>query len=121
MLYQVYGIPNCNTVKKALNWLTVHHVPHTFHNFKKEGIAVSVLKEWSIQVGWAVLLNKQGTTWKKLDTSIQETITTEQKAIALMQQSVSIIKRPVIVKDGTVVVIGFNETLYQQIFNSKTY
>lgn len=94
-------------------------MPYSFHNLKKEGITTAVLKEWSSQAGWNVLLNKQGTTWKKLDAQIQETVTTEQKAITLMQQSVSIIKRPVIVKEGTVVVVGFNEPLYQKIFKSK--
>jgi arsenate reductase len=116
-MYQVYGIPNCNTVKKALDWLSQHNIPFTFHNFKKEGIEATTLKNWCQQAGgWQNLLNKQGTTWRKLDADTQQSITTEAKAIQLMQQMVSIIKRPVIVKGTTVVAIGFNEALYNTVF-----
>ncbi|MDE3124440.1 MAG: Spx/MgsR family RNA polymerase-binding regulatory protein [Bacteroidota bacterium] len=116
MSYQVYGIPNCNTVKKALAWLSQHAIPFEFHNLKKEGITSTLLMEWCQQVGWAVLVNKQGTTWKKLDASVQASIISESKAISLMQKSVSIIKRPVITQHNNILAVGFNETLYKKIF-----
>ncbi len=115
-MYTVYGIPNCDTVKKTLDWLTEHDVPFSFHNYKKEGITTAKLKSWCKQKGWEVLLNKKSSTWRGLDEATQASITNEKTAIALMATSTSIIKRPVIEKDETVVAVGFNATEYKKIF-----
>lgn len=114
--YIVYGIPNCNTVKKSLDWLNANNIPYTFHNYKKEGIEPEKLKEWSQQAGWESLLNKKGTTWRALDKETQDTITTAAKAIALMADKTSSIKRPVIEKDNKIVALGFNEEDYIKAF-----
>ena len=116
-MYTVYGIPNCNTVKKALDWLDKHKETFLFHNYKKEGITPVKLKSWSKQVGWEILLNKKGTTWRALDAATQATITNEKAAIDLMAASTSIIKRPVIEKDNTIVTaVGFDEKEYEKLF-----
>jgi Spx/MgsR family transcriptional regulator len=108
----VYGIKNCDTVKKALNWLTAHHIPYTFHDYKTQRITASKLKAWCQQVGWEVLLNKKGTTWRKLDAATQATVTNEKAAIAVMLEHTSCIKRPVIEKGDKVLVVGFEEQVY---------
>jgi len=111
----VYGIPNCNTVKKAQDWLKANKIAYEFHDFKKQGISEAKLKAWSEQVGWQQLVNKKGTTWKLLDSSIQETVTTEKVAIALMQEKTSVIKRPVLETENGIL-LGFDEALYSQKF-----
>jgi arsenate reductase len=115
-MYTVYGIPNCNTVKKALDWLVKHKANHRFHNYKKEGITPDKLKSWSKQVGWKILLNKKGSTWRGFDAATQATITNEKAAIDLMAASTSIIKRPVIEKGDTIVTVGFDEKEYEKLF-----
>jgi len=115
-MYTVYGIPNCNTVKKALNWLDEHNTTYRFHNYKKEGITAGKLKSWGQQVGWEILLNKKGSTWRGLDADTQATIINEKAAIELMAASTSIIKRPVIEKDDTIVTVGFDEKEYETLF-----
>lgn len=111
----VYGIPNCDTVKKSLDWLRSNKITFEFHDYKKQGISETKLNEWIKQVDWQILLNKKGTTWKKLDKSIQAGITSEKAAIALMQEHTSLIKRPVVETERGIVV-GFNETVYRQNF-----
>ena len=115
-MYTVYGIPNCNTVKKTLDWLNEHKIKYAFHNYKKEGITAAKLKSWSKQKGWEILLNKKGTTWRGLDETVQASITNEKKAIALMAEFTSIIKRPVIEKGEIVIAVGFDENEYEKTF-----
>ena len=115
-MYIVYGIPNCDTVKKTLNWLKAHKIDYQFHDYKKEGVTAARLKSWCKQKGWEVFLNKKGTTWRGIDAAIQATITNEKNAIKLMSEYHSVIKRPVIEKDETVVAVGFDEAAYQNIF-----
>lgn len=110
----IYGIKNCNTVKSAIDWLNRNNIEFEFHDFKKSGIAESKLKTWSNQVGWVNLLNKRGTTWRQLDESIQKKVTNEKAAIALMTEKTSIIKRPLIEKEGCVVLLGFDEQQYRK-------
>ncbi|MCW3088784.1 MAG: ArsC family reductase [Sediminibacterium sp.] len=115
-MYIVYGIPNCDTVKKVLTWLQKHKLPYEFHDYKTAGITPAKLKSWSKQVGWETLLNKRGTTWKALDARAQAVITTEKTAIAFMAENTSSIKRPVIEAEGRVITVGFDEKLYAGIF-----
>ncbi|MDE3236032.1 MAG: ArsC family reductase [Bacteroidota bacterium] len=109
----VYGIPNCNTVKKAIDWLNEQALAFQFHNYKKEGITKTKLKEWSKIVGWETLLNKKGTTWRGLDAEKQAGIGSEKTAIDLMAEQCSIIKRPVIEINGQLALVGFNEEEYK--------
>ena len=110
----VYAIPNCNTVKKALDWLKANKVAYEFHDYKKKGITATQLTAWSKQIGWEALINKKGTTWKQLPKEFQETITNQKAAIALMMEKTSVIRRPLIEEDGKVLVIGFEEAEYKK-------
>jgi arsenate reductase len=104
----VYGIPNCDTVKKARAWLASHGVAYTFHDFKKQGVPAEHLLAWQKAVGWEKLLNRQGTTWRKLEPQLQAATTDAASAQALMLANPSVIKRPV-VDWGTGVTVGFDE------------
>lgn len=115
-MYIVYGIPNCDTVKKVLTWLHNHKIPYEFHDYKKQGITAARLKSWSAQVGWESFLNRKSTTWRALDTATQASINSEKAAIKLLTEHTSGIKRPVIEKDGKVVAIGFDADTYANVF-----
>lgn len=101
----LHGIPNCDTVKKARTWLDGHGVAYTFHDYKKAGIDAATLSDWAAQVGWEVLLNRAGTTFKKLPDTDRSDLD-EGKAIALMVAQPSMIKRPVVTGAGELLV-GF--------------
>lgn len=92
----VYSIPNCDTVKKSRAWLTEQGLDYQFHDFKKQGVPVDRLPGWMASVGWQKLVNRQGTTWRKLDAPTQASVTDDNSASALMQTQPSIIKRPVV-------------------------
>lgn len=113
----VYGIKNCNTVKSALTWLKSHNVSFDFHDYKAKGISAEKLKAWSSEVGWEALVNKRGTTWRQLDESVQQSITNEKAAIALMMEKTSVIKRPLIERDGKIQALGFDESTYKKVFS----
>jgi arsenate reductase len=113
----VYGIKNCNTVKNALDWLKKNKVEFEFHDYKKSGVTASKLADWSKQVGWESLVNKRGTTWRQLDEAIQNKITNEKAAIALMVEKTSVIKRPLIEDNGKVLLLGFDEAQYKAVFS----
>ncbi|MDR0264521.1 MULTISPECIES: ArsC family reductase [unclassified Sphingobacterium] len=110
-MLQVYGIKNCNTVKKALTWLEDNNVPFQFHDFKKEGVSGDKLKEWEKHVDWQALVNKKGTTWKKLSPETQEQVVDSDSANKILQENTSMIKRPV-VEYNKGILLGFNETEY---------
>jgi len=108
MSITVYGIPNCDTVKKARAWLAAHHVDYNFHDFRKEGVPATHLDRWLEELGWQKLVNKQGTTWRKLAAAVQAGVTDAKSARQLMLENVSVIKRPV-VEWGTKSTVGFDE------------
>lgn len=110
---QLFGIPNCNTVKKARDWLDAQHIAYTFHDFKKQGANVELLKGWLEQMPWEKLVNRAGMTWRNLTEAEKHSVTDAQSAIALMQAKTSVIKRPVLVKNGKIVALGFDEATYQ--------
>ncbi|MCW8931695.1 MAG: ArsC family reductase [Gammaproteobacteria bacterium] len=110
----LYGIPNCNTVSKARKWLTENNIDHQFHNFKKDGLDQKTLEKWVSALGWEVLLNKRGTTWRKLSDEMKADID-KDKAISIMLDNTSIIKRPVLNANDTFHV-GFKIEQYQAIF-----
>ncbi len=110
---KVYGITNCNTVKKALDWLKAHHVVYEFHDFKKLGVSDEKLKEWDAKAGYEKFMNKQGLTWKQLAPEIKESIKTKADALTLLQQKTSMIKRPVI-ESGDFLFFGFDEAEYER-------
>ncbi len=113
---KVYGITNCNTVKKAIDWLKANHVDYAFHDFKKLGISEEKLKEWDDKAGYEKFLNKQGLTWKQLDPQVKESIKTNTDALKLLQQKTSMIKRPVI-EIGNTLFFGFDEGVYEKFIS----
>jgi Spx/MgsR family transcriptional regulator len=92
----LYGIPNCDTVKKARTWLGDQGLAHTFHDFKKQGVPPSELDHWLKVVGWETLVNRKGTTWRKLDDATRAAVVDAASARALMLANPSVIKRPVV-------------------------
>ena len=111
----IYGIKNCDTMKKAFKWLDEHGVDYDFHDYKKVGLDEKQLKTWVKQVGWETLVNRRGTTWRKLPEADRENIN-EAKAIKLMLANLSLIKRPVLNNSNTLQ-IGFKADEYEQLFS----
>ena len=103
----LYGIPNCDTVKKARAWLTGQGVAHEFHDFKKQGVPEDRLDAWIAAVGWDKLLNRKGTTWRKLDPELQAAVVDAATARPVLMAQASVIKRPVVEWDNAITV-GFD-------------
>lgn len=114
MTVTLYGIPNCDTVKKARAWLDARKISYQFHDYKKSGADQKLLSQWSSELGWEVLLNRSGTTFRKLPDA-DKTGLNEAKAIALMIAQPSLIKRPVMTGAGSTLV-GFKPDLYAKVF-----
>jgi arsenate reductase len=108
----LFGIKNCDTMKKARAWLDGHGVEYAFHDYKTAGVEASVVRAWAAKVGWEVLLNRAGTTFRKLPEQDKEGLT-EKKAIGLMVKQPSIIKRPVLEMSGKLLV-GFKPEIYEK-------
>ena len=110
----LYGIPNCDTVKKARTWLTDHGMDYTFHDFKKQGVPEARLDHWIAALGWEKLVNRQGTTWRQLPDEVKASITDDAAAIQLMLDKPSVIKRPVLDIDGKIT-LGFDAATYESL------
>jgi arsenate reductase (glutaredoxin) len=106
----LYGIVNCDTMKKARAWLDSHHVAYEFHDYKKEGVARDKLQAWSEAVGWETLLNRAGTTFRKLPDAAKQDVN-QARAIALMLEQPAMIKRPVLER-GSTLLVGFSAENY---------
>jgi arsenate reductase (glutaredoxin) len=113
----IYGIKNCDTMKKARAWLDKHKIAYTFHDYKTSGIDKATLEDWAKKVGWETLLNRSGTTFRRLPDADKEGLT-EKKAIALMMAQPSVIKRPVLDQRGKLSV-GFKPESYERIFPKR--
>ena len=107
----IYGIKNCDTMKKALRWLESHGLEHAFHDYKKKGISETKLKAWVKVTGWEALLNRRGTSWRKLKTPAIEKDLDPALAIKLMLENTSLIKRPVL-ETSNDLLVGFSEQEY---------
>jgi Spx/MgsR family transcriptional regulator len=103
----LYGIPNCDTVKKARDWLAQHGVAHEFHDFRKAGVPADRLARWVEAAGWERLLNRKGTMWRKLDAATQARVVDAATAQAVMVDQPSTIKRPVVEWDDGRITVGF--------------
>lgn len=110
----LYGISNCDTVKKARAWLGQQQVEVQFHDFKKQGVPADRLDHWLATAGWERLLNRQGTTWRKLDEATQAAVTDARSARALMLAQASVIKRPVVEWNAQDVTVGFDAADWQK-------
>ena len=116
----LYGIAHCDTVKKARAWLTAQGLEHHFHDFKKHGVPVDRLAVWMAAAGWETLVNRQGTTWRKLGADIQATVHDAASASALLQAHPSAIKRPVVEwRSGasTRTTVGFDPSHWTQLLH----
>ena len=109
----IFGIPNCDTIKKARKWLEANDINYQFHDFRKDSLEKSNLTKWVKSVGWETLLNKRGTTWRQLSEKDKTNIN-ESKAIKLMLAHPAMIKRPVLVM-GKTVQVGFSEQDYKNL------
>ncbi len=110
----LYGIPNCDTVRKARRWLNEQAIDYQFHNFHKEGVNEALLQEWVAKLGWEVLINRRSATWRKLPKSVHSKIC-QNSVVQLMLENPTLIKRPILDLD-TSLYIGFSETQYQELF-----
>ena len=116
-MIDLYGIPNCDTMKKARKWLETRGLEYRFHDYKKEGIDAQRLRTWADRVGWEVLLNRRGMMWRKLPREVRDTID-EESAMRIMLETPSIIKRPVLV-NGDNVLVGFSEETYDKLLERR--
>jgi arsenate reductase len=113
----LYGIKNCDTMKRARAWLDAHKVAYAFHDYKASGIDKATLESWARTLGWETLLNRAGTTFRKLPDAEKDGLT-ERKAVALMLAQPSMIKRPVLDRGGELMV-GFKPEAYQRAFAKR--
>ncbi len=111
---RLYGISNCDTIKKARKWLAGNDIDYKFHDFKKEGLGQSTLLSWISTVGWETLLNRRGMMWRRLDPYLKQGMD-RKAAISVMLDTPAIIKRPVLDLDGAIHV-GFSEAKYRKLF-----
>ena len=118
--YSLYGIPNCNTVKKAREWLVQHRVEVEFHDFRKLGLEADIAQNWLQQADWTRLVNRSSLTWRGLPESRKQHIHDASSAMELMLEKPSVIKRPVLEQNGKLLHVGFDEAAYSEIFNPKS-
>lgn len=114
-MIQIYGIKNCDTMKKAFKWLDESDIPYEFHDYKKGALNETLLGQWIDQLGWEALANKRGTTWRKLSEEEKSNMS-DALAKKILLESPSIIKRPLIVKEDNII-LGFKAEEYQEIFS----
>ncbi len=111
-MYILYGISNCNTVKKAKDWLELKNIEYQFHDYRKQGLTTDLLKTFEAKLGWKTLLNKQSTSWRKL-TDDQKKAISKESALQYMLETPTLIKRPIL-DTGEKMIIGFKVDNYQQ-------
>jgi len=115
MAITLYGIPNCDTVKKARGWLADNGIDYVFHDFKKSGVTRAMLEAWLADIPWETLLNRRGTSWRGLPEERRNAVGSADDAMALMLETPSLIKRPVLALDDGVY-CGFSESRYRDLF-----
>ncbi len=113
----MFGIKNCDTIKKAKKWLEAEGIEYQFHDYKKDGLSSDLLNTWVADLGWEALVNKRGTTWRKLPDSVKDSID-QASAIEIMLENTSIIKRPLLVDDKDNKLLGFKAEQYQEFTHS---
>jgi arsenate reductase len=117
--FTLYGIPNCDTVKKARAWLLEHGIDAAFHDFKKQGLPRELVAGWLAQLDWETLVNRKGTTWRKLPDERRAAVVDAASALELMLENPSVVKRPVLAGAGPLAV-GFSPDQYARIFAKET-
>ena len=114
---KLYGIPNCDTVKKSRTWLAQHNIAVEFYDFKKQGLSADTAQNWLQQTEWKSLVNTKGLTWRALPEERKQHIVDSESALALMLEKTSVIKRPLLEQNGKLLHIGFDAAIYSKIFN----
>jgi arsenate reductase (glutaredoxin) len=114
---KLYGISNCNTVNKARDWLAQHDIEVEFHDFKKLGLDAATAQGWLRQTDWTRLINRSGLTWRGLPDQRKQGIQDAAAALELMLEKTSVIKRPLLEKNGKLLHVGFDAAAYSKIFN----
>ncbi len=114
---KLYGIPNCSTVKKARDWLVEHQISVEFHDFKKHGLDMATAQNWLKQSDWSKLVNRSGLTWRGLPETQKQQVCDNASALLLMLDKTSVIKRPLLEKNGKLLHVGFDSDTYSKIFN----
>ena len=114
---KLYGISNCNTVRKARGWLAQRDIAIEFHDFKKLGLDIAIAQSWLQQTNWIKLINRNRLTWRGLAEQRKQLIRDTPSALALMLEKTSVIKRPVLEQNGKLLHVGFDEAAYSKIFN----
>ena len=112
----MYGIKNCDTIKKARRWLEANHIEYRFHDYRADGLDADFLHNAINEPGWEALLNPRGTTWRQLDESLRASIVAADSAAKLMLEMPAIIKRPLLCAPGQPMLLGFSETHYSDFF-----
>lgn len=112
---KLYGISNCDTVKKARAWLDTHGIAYEFHDYRKQGVDPALLVNWMKAVGWQEVVNRKGITWRKLSDTEKAAVTDEASAIALLLKKPSAIRRPAFEYQGKLV-LGFDPQVYAEVF-----
>lgn len=116
---KLYGIPNCSTVKKARAWLEGRDIPYEFHDFRKQGMPEAMMRQLCALLGWEAVVNRSGQTWRKLSDERKAQVKDAASALTLMNENTSVIKRPILDRDGQYQV-GFSEENYNALFRQKT-
>ncbi len=114
-MIKLFGIPNCDSVKKSQKWLKNSGIEYEFHDYKKQGITKKQITNWCKNVGWEILLNKRSRTWKELSENDRSNLT-QTKAVTLMYQHPTLIKRPIVQK-GNSILVGFDSNEFSQTLN----
>lgn len=114
---QLYGIKNCDTIKKARRWLEDNNIDYRFHDYRVDGLDADLLQKFIAELGWEALLNTRGTTWRKLDESLRASINNADSAAALMIEMPAIIKRPLLWTPGQPMLLAFSDSSYQRYFD----
>lgn len=114
---KLYGIPNCNTVKKARDWLATNGISVEFHDYKKHRLDSITVENWLSQAEWTTLVNRKGLTWRKLPDVRKQAVQDASGALLLMLEHSSVIKRPLLERDGALLHVGFDDASYAAIFN----
>lgn len=116
----MYGIKNCDTIKKARRWLETHQIDYRFHDYRVDGLDDALLRSFIAELGWEALLNTRGTTWRKLDESVRARIDNADAAATLMLEMPAIIKRPLLCAPGQPMLLGFSDSSYQTHFQNHS-
>lgn len=109
----IYGISNCDTVRKALKWLDKKGLSYTFYDYKAQGLSNAQLETWMQQKDWTEILNTRSTTWRELPQALKDSVVDAQSAIVVIPENFSMIKRPLVEQDGKIILLGFDEKQWE--------